>query len=155
MKRKQIIFFAISLLATLFIFLNSLKTAELSTKDSSVFVNMVKSAAEFLGVKEMSQSDIGFITVIVRKAAHITEFAVQTVFVSLFIRSLGYNLWEKASAALLCGLLTACADETLQLFSDGRGSLVTDVLIDFIGVILGLCAAFALLYFLRGAGNRR
>ena len=35
------------------------------------------------------------------------------------------------------GLLVAVADETLQLFVDGRGSSVRDVVIDFCGVLGG------------------
>lgn len=35
-------------------------------------------------------------------------------------------------------MLTALTDETIQLFYDGRGSLVTDVWIDFSGVVMGM-----------------
>lgn len=154
MKRKQIIFLILSILATIFIFSNSLKSAQLSSKDSSVIVDIIKNAAKSLGA-EVNESFVGSLTVIVRKAAHVSEFALQAFLVSLFLRSLGFSLWEKAPAALLCGLLTACTDEAIQLLSPGRASLVTDVFIDFIGVIIGFCAAFALLYFRRVGGSRR
>ena len=43
----------------------------------------------------------------------------------------------------LCDKLTALTDETIQLFSPGRSSQVTDVWIDFAGVVTGtLLAAF-------------
>ena len=44
----------------------------------------------------------------------------------------------------LLGVLTALCDETIQLFYAGRGSRVTDVWIDFAGVVTGILAAQAL-----------
>ena len=41
-------------------------------------------------------------------------------------------------------LLVALADETIQLFSPGRGSQVTDVWIDFAGACLGILLAWLL-----------
>ena len=46
----------------------------------------------------------------------------------------GYALW--------LGLLTAAIDENIQLFSLGRGSMVQDVLLDFVGTVLGLLLSF-------------
>ena len=43
---------------------------------------------------------------------------------------------------LLAGLMTALTDETIQLFSLGRSSQVTDVWIDFAGVVTGTLLAF-------------
>ena len=43
---------------------------------------------------------------------------------------------------LLAGLMTALTDETIQLFSPGRSSQVTDVWIDFAGVVTGTLLAF-------------
>ena len=45
---------------------------------------------------------------------------------------------------LLHGLLSAIADETIQLFVDGRSGEIGDVLIDFSGVIL----ASIMMYFI-------
>ena len=42
----------------------------------------------------------------------------------------------------LCDKLTALTDETIQLFSPGRSSQVTDVWIDFAGVVTGTLLAF-------------
>lgn len=71
---------------------------------------------------------------ILRKAAHFTEFALLG---GLF--AWNARLWGKQSLSLplLGGLLAAMVDETLQLFSPGRASMVTDVWIDFAGVATG------------------
>ena len=67
----------------------------------------------------------------------------------LFTRKLRYFSWPA-----LLGLLTALTDETIQRFYAGRGSSVTDVWIDFAGVLCGMAAAFVLTQLL-GALLRR
>ena len=69
-----------------------------------------------------------------RKLAHSTEF-------SILGGVLAWNagLWPVSSSVpVLTGLLAAMADETIQLFSPGRASMVQDVWIDFAGVLAGL-----------------
>ena len=69
-----------------------------------------------------------------RKLAHFTEF-------SILGGVLAWNagLWQVSSSVpVLTGLLAAMADETIQLFSPGRASMVQDVWIDFAGVLAGL-----------------
>ena len=51
--------------------------------------------------------------------------------------------------AILGGLLTALTDETIQLFVPGRSSQVTDVWIDFSGVMTGLIVGLILLGLIR------
>ena len=81
----------------------------------------------------------------VRKLAHMTEYAALGFCLSWF-----WYLWQKPgketfSLPLLCGLTTACIDETIQLFSQGRGSSLKDVWIDFIGCSCGVLCAICLL----------
>ncbi len=42
---------------------------------------------------------------------------------------------------MLAGVLTALTDETIQLFSEGRSSQVTDVWLDSAGVLVGILIA--------------
>lgn len=76
---------------------------------------------------------------VVRKAAHVTEFAV--------LGGLLMNAWARqqhkagvrqAGLAALCGLAYAALDEFHQMFVPERGPAVTDVLIDFGGVVIGV-----------------
>ena len=46
---------------------------------------------------------------------------------------------------MLGGVLTALTDETIQLFSEGRSSQVTDVWLDSAGVLAGILVAIVLL----------
>ena len=50
---------------------------------------------------------------------------------------------------MLGGLLTALTDETIQLFVPGRSGQVTDIWIDFSGVMTGLLVGFILLGLVR------
>ena len=50
---------------------------------------------------------------------------------------------------LFFGLLAGVLDEGIQMFADGRGSDVRDVVIDFSGVVFGLLAALFLLLLVR------
>lgn len=77
----------------------------------------------------------------VRKVAHLLEFSLLGLVVSFLVRqvSLLYHrhLWGSACFYLLAvGVL----DEYIQHFS-GRSSLVSDVLLDFVGAMLGFAVA--------------
>jgi len=77
----------------------------------------------------------------VRKAAHVIEYMMLSLGLSAFFRMRAEEREEKnlrwMFAAFSAGLFTALVDETIQLFS-GRGSMVSDVWIDGIGVALGI-----------------
>jgi len=67
------------------------------------------------------------------------------LFVCGFTICLGYELDKRfVSMPLLIVLLIAVGDEWLQVYTE-RGSLVTDVIIDFAGALAGLLMA-AMLY---------
>lgn len=82
---------------------------------------------------------------LVRKLAHMTEFALLGAFWTAALPPDGAGDCSlkkgRACQILLACLLTALADETIQLFVPGRGSAVTDVWIDTLGAAIGLGAA--------------
>lgn len=81
-----------------------------------------------------------------RKAAHFTEFAVLGWFFSCFTRNLGKFLnREFVALTLLVPLSVAVCDEYLQYFT-GRGSAVTDVVIDFCGSICSIFLVWLISY---------
>lgn len=73
-------------------------------------------------------------TPLIRKLGHFTEFLLLGLLLSWNRR-----LWNIRSAAVpvLAGLLVALTDETIQIFTPGRASMVADVWIDFAGVLTG------------------
>ena len=73
---------------------------------------------------------LGTWDLVLRKLAHATEFAVLG---ALLLRSLG-----AARPALALGIAYAASDELHQLFVAGRHGSPVDVLIDAVGVALGV-----------------
>lgn len=78
---------------------------------------------------------------IIRKGAHLTEFAVLGFWLRLLCASYGWP----AVVAWISGTLYAATDELHQVFSAGRCAKWTDVLIDSSGVLIGICIAAGLL----------
>ena len=72
---------------------------------------------------------------LIRKAAHFAEFACLG-----FLLAGSFRAWGRTPVlpAALWGLLSACVDETIQIFSPGRASRLTDVWIDFAGILTGI-----------------
>ena len=77
-------------------------------------------------------TDLGVWDTILRKGAHMTEYAILAL---LLFRALGSELH-----AFLFGLAYAVSDEIHQLFVGGRHGSPVDVAIDAAGLLLGLLA---------------
>lgn len=75
---------------------------------------------------------------IVRKLAHFCEYALEGFLLALCLRVYTRHFFVHISWPILGGLLTALTDETIQMFSDGRSSQLTDVWLDFSGALAGI-----------------
>ncbi len=84
------------------------------------------------------------VTQIVRKAAHLFNFAILG-----FLYCMAAYKTAKSKrifvifAAMLCGLIGAVIDEAHQLFVGGRSGQISDILIDFLGACTG-CMIFVI-----------
>lgn len=76
----------------------------------------------------------------VRKAAHMTEYFILAVTVSLPFYVYGLRGFGLVLVAGLICVGFACGDEYHQSFVEGRGPSIRDVGIDSIGVFLGITA---------------
>ena len=143
-----------------FIFSNSMDNADASTLKSGAVLALLR---RILGSEGAALTEF-----IVRKTAHFTEFAIEGILLLSVVK--GYNMGttrqgvhkcirtaeeyltqleetlgfaqKYRNVCDLCDKLTALTDETIQLFSLGRSSQVTDVWIDFAGVVTGTLLAF-------------
>ncbi len=132
---------AAALLGTVcFIFSNSMQTASVSSDASGLVLGLLQRVLRRMGYPGLA---VRLTDHMVRKAAHFCEYALEGFLLQLGVRLFSRKLRFLSWPALL-GLLTALADETIQLFFDGRGSQVTDVWIDFAGVLTGMTAALIL-----------
>ena len=113
------------------IWLFSAETALISAERSQQWLDFLNQWARrlHLGIHLTSTS--------VRKLAHFAEFAALGFLAQLSFVVVNRLTLHTALHGVFLGLLVAVADETLQLFVDGRGSSVRDVVIDFCGVLGG------------------
>ena len=117
MKKQRILFTIATILMTLFIFYNSMQSAELSSEASGILVGFVSKLLSLFGWRP----DLDTITYLVRKAAHFSEFALHGLFLS---GCFSMTFRRRIIYVLFFGLLTACIDEYIQLFSSGRCGIV-------------------------------
>lgn len=74
----------------------------------------------------------------VRKAAHMTEFAILAVLFYIWLARWGMERIRRGCLAAFLTMLYACSDEFHQLFVAGRSGRISDVLIDSAGAVLGM-----------------
>lgn len=90
---------------------------------------------------QLSAQTIGQVHFLVRKAAHVTEYAILT---GLLFRALRWSisgLWRRGFVALIPALLYAPLDEFHQSFVASRTASIRDVSVDYCGAILGILLA--------------
>lgn len=80
----------------------------------------------------------GAIEHFVRKGAHMTEYAILAVLIYLWLGRWQLSRLRAACLAAAGATVYACSDEIHQLFVAGRAGMVSDVLVDSAGAVLGL-----------------
>ena len=121
-----------------FIFSNSLQIADVSEGASGRVLGILQGILRHLGLPGAADR----LTMhIVRKLAHFCEYLLEGFLLMLCLRVYTRHFFKHVSWPMLCGLLTALTDETIQLFSQGRSSQVTDVWLDSAGVLAGILIA--------------
>ena len=135
-----------------FIWGNSMLPAQLSEKVSDgamsvyervlmhplfekISVKLINLANRMLGTTIPNQ-DVGMY--LLRKMAHFTEFLLLGLDLCWLFLILEQKGIHKLAMPLLFGTLTACIDETIQLYSPGRSSSLVDVWIDIAGLTVGI-----------------
>lgn len=136
----------LTLFFILFIFSNSLQNGTDSGNRSGWVTQLFN---QFLSVFHLSVTEH-----FIRKAAHFSEYFVLGGLLLLTLRAFTKNMGQMITAPLFIGLLVPVCDESLQLLIPGRAGMVSDVLIDFSGVICGIFLCWILLLFIRSIYQR-
>ena len=123
----------LAVLTLAFIWGNSLVPGDISGEISGGVFEMVAGLFAVFGDKGQ---------LVLRKLAHLTEYTALGFFLTGLWRNLKRR--ERLTPPLLFGLAAACLDETIQIFSPGRGSSLMDVWIDFSGVCIGFLLSWGL-----------
>ena len=129
-----------------FIFSNSMKIASVSTVSSSRVLTLLQAVLRRLGHPALAQRLTDHI---VRKLAHFCEYTLEGFLLMLCMQVYTRNYIWHISVPLLGGVLTALADETIQIYSPGRSSQVTDVWLDSAGVLAGILIALVFMVLCR------
>lgn len=138
----RIIFTASVALCVAFIFYNSAQVAEVSSDISQKFTVIINEVISYLSL------NIVLSEAVVRKLAHIAEFALLGFLFTLCLRVYTKRLIAFSAWPLLFGLFIAVCDEFLQRFIPGRSSQIKDIFIDFIGVCGGTAVAICIVFIL-------
>lgn len=119
-------------LIVFFIWDNSMQNGGSSDGFSLFFAETFAPIANKLGF----HGNIWTLNRIVRKLAHLTEFTILGgVLYAILRRYIKYGTVLKTTGL---GMAIAILDEFIQRFSPGRSSQFSDVVIDTIGVIIGI-----------------
>lgn len=129
-----------------FIFSNSLKTAEQSTRQSSDVVDLVQKVAAVIAPDSPIANATGeaydVLQSVIRSMAHFLEFCLLGALFSWTCFSYTFRkIWQISPAAGV--VVVAIADESLQLIPTARAFEFTDILVDVGGGVCGV--GFAIL----------
>lgn len=121
-----------------FIFSNSMAVADVSSVSSGRVLQLLQAVLRRLEMPGLAQR----LTMhLVRKLAHFCEYLLEGFLLMLCMRVYSRHPLRHITVPMLAGVLTALTDETIQLFSEGRSSQVTDVWLDSAGVLVGILIA--------------
>ena len=124
------------------IFSNSMAVAQVSSASSGRVLTLLQGALRRLGHPALAQR---LTQHVVRKMAHFCEYMLEGFLLMLCMRVYSRHPLRHITVPMLGGVLTALTDETIQLYSPGRSSQVTDVWLDSVGVLAGILAALVLM----------
>ncbi|MBQ7354672.1 MAG: VanZ family protein [Clostridia bacterium] len=150
-KTTQILLLILAVGWIIVIFMFSAKTAPESMKQSDGIVDYLIRVLvpDYDSLPTEQQTDISdTMTTIVRKGAHMAEYAILTVILYALISK--WNLLERRLLRVVCAwsgaVLFAVSDELHQLFVPGRSGELTDILIDGSGALIGVLLAAGIAY---------
>mgnify|MGYP000678739619 FL=1 len=129
---KRWILYIVLCLIVFFIWDNSLQNGGNSDGFSLIFAKWIAPIANKLGF----YGNIWALNRIVRKLAHLTEFTILGGILYVVLRH--YIEYGTVVKTIGVGIVIASLDEFIQLFSLGRSSQLSDVLIDTVGIIIGI-----------------
>ncbi len=135
--RFRIIIFTLTLCMIAFAFIHSSMPANISAEESDNVMSFLQKILLFFRLNaELTDY-------IVRKSAHFAEFTA----IGMLLMSCAYSLnrikpYKYYSQILFSGLAAAVIDETIQLNVIGRSGQISDVLLDFSGVVTGALIMF-------------
>ncbi|WP_159434335.1 VanZ family protein [Peptoclostridium litorale] len=138
-SKKMILYWGAVLLWMLLILSFSSDTAVVSDRKSSMVLEKVEPVIETveksIHVELIENSKLHFY---VRKNAHMFNYCVLAVLISLALKASGVNGHRRYFLAYIMATLFSMLDEYYQTHIPGRSGEVRDVFVDNVGVLVGL-----------------
>ena len=125
----------------------NLSSAPYSSASSARFISIVLG---WLSASILPQS-LGLMNTLLRKSAHLSEYAVLAVFLYHALKPAGDPSWSRKSAcwALLASGSYSLTDECHQLLVPGRHASLFDCVLDTTGALVGLFVLSAAIFAVR------
>lgn len=148
MKRKYFWYIVLACYVS-FIYFNSMTPANLSSQESSFVLRMVQEAIGSMGIAAPWLTEH-----IIRKCAHFCEYAVFGALLTHSLNQAGKAGQLRIQLQILLTAAVPFVDETIQLFTPGRSSQVSDVWLDIGGAAAGTAVFILICALLARAGER-
>lgn len=134
MKKQSLLILVIIL--NLIIWINSLLPGSVSSSQSGFVANFIYPIFKgFFNYETFS--------LLVRKAAHFMEFLLLGLVTTFLYHKKQFKVYYLI--AFMHTLIVAVIDEAIQLFVPGRAGLITDLLIDLSGALVGILIALLII----------
>ena len=130
---KKHVSLSFTILWIIFIYYNSLLSADISSAHSGFVLKLVQKALEVIGLSPALVTEH-----IVRKLAHFLGYAILGFLMTTTVQLWYGGIKSRIYMILFWGLFVSVSDEFLQLFVDGRSGLVQDIVLDFSGFMFGM-----------------
>lgn len=144
-----LLFGALAALTTAFIWYNSIRVGADSDAVSLGVMGALNQGLAGLGLEGLFSNHL------VRKLGHLLEFLLLGFLLSLCLQTATRRRWQYLCLPLAGGLAVAAVDEVIQLYVPGRSGQVSDVLLDFIGVVLGTGLGLLVGWLIRRARRKK
>lgn len=135
-------FFSIGWMAVIFWF-SALPAAESSRQSGSLAHWLAQVIRPQASDTQLTQLAI-WLDYPIRKAAHMTEYAILGLLLFFFVRGWLLANWQSYAGAFVLAVCYAVTDEVHQIFVPGRSGQASDVCIDAVGILSGLFVIFLL-----------
>ncbi len=119
---------------------NGEKSSGISRKITTAVTKNVKKIQEL--DKNKQEEVLEKIEKVIRKLAHFSIYMVVGMLMMLLMNTYKIKQFDKIAISLITGIVYASSDEIHQLFIPGRSAMITDVLIDTLGVSVGILLMF-------------
>lgn len=135
-NKQQIIYLILVIIWMAVVFMFSNQQGEESAGTSNRVTQKILAVAS--SVTNVTQDTEQRVDKIVRKLAHFTIYLVGGILIMNYINTYKLKEEQKITYSILIGMIYAGTDELHQYFIEGRSCMLTDVIIDTLGVATGV-----------------